>query len=261
MNSKPLGNPSTVIEPRQVDTGRGGSWLAEAFDLFKQEPGTWIGITVVYLLIMLASTMIPGGSILMSLAGPVFTAGMMLGCDSQSSGQGIKLVHLFEGFKGGRLGQLVVLALIYFGACLALMVVLGVFMLAVFGLSPLHLSTEVIPDQDLLPLALLALVGLALYIPIAMGMWLAPALMVLHGVAPLEAFKLSFRGCMVNFMPFLLYGVIGLLIAVAASIPLFLGWLVAAPVFFISLYTSYRDMFPRPLPPPAESVPPMHPLV
>lgn len=262
MNTNPWAQPTAApLEPRRVDAGRGWSWLAEAFDLFKRDPGTWIGIAAVYLLIMLAATMIPGASILMSLAGPVFTAGIMLGCHSQATGRGVKVTHLFEGFKDGRLGRLVILSLIYLVACLALVIVGAVFVTAAFGLSPLHFSTEVIPDQYLLPLVLLALVLLALYIPIAMGMWLAPALIVLRGVEPLQAFKLSFRACLVDFAPFLVYGVIGLAIAVAASIPLLLGWLVAAPLFFISLYTTYSDIFPSPALPPPESAPAPHPFV
>lgn len=253
MNSSPLA--AAPVELRRVDAGRGVAWLAEAFDLFKREPGTWIGIAVVYLLIMLAATLVPGGSILMSLAGPVFTGGMMLGCHSQMSGQGLKVAHLFEGFNGGRMGQLVLLALIYFGACLVLILIGAVLALTLFGMSASDFSNGTVPGELVLPLVLLILVMLGLYIPIAMGMWLAPALVVLRGVAPWEAFKLSFRGCLINFVPFLLYGVIALLIVIVASIPLFLGWLVAAPVFFISIYSGYRDIFPQPQPPPLQAVP------
>lgn len=243
------------MAPRQVEVRRGLSWFGEAFDLFKREPGGWIGIVVVYLLIMLAATVVPGGSILMSLAGPVFTGGMMRACDSQAAGQGVKVSHLFECFGGKHIGSLVLLALIYVGACLVLVVVGAVLALTLFGMSPRDFSHGSIPGEFLLPLVLLALVLLGLYIPIAMGMWLSPALIVLRGAAPWEAFALSFRGCLINFVPFLLYGVIALLIAVAASIPFFLGWLVAAPVFFISVYTGYRDIFPPPEPPPLQSSP------
>jgi uncharacterized membrane protein len=249
--------PAALIEPRRVEVGRGVSWLGEAFDLFKREPGNWIGIFVVYLLIMLAATLVPGGSILLSLAGPVFTGGIMRACDSQAAGQKVNVAQLFDCFGGTYLGPLVLLALIYFGACLMLVVIGGVLALTMFGMSLGDFSAGTIPpSQFLLPLALLALVLLALYIPIAMGMWLAPALIVLRGAAPWDAFKLSFRGCLVNMLPFLIYGVIALVIALLASIPLFLGWLVAAPLFFISVYTGYRDIFPPPEPPPLQATPP-----
>jgi hypothetical protein len=34
-----------------------------------------------------------------------------------------------------------------------------------------------------------------------------------------------------------------LLLCIAASIPLFLGWLLLGPVITVSVYTSYRDIF------------------
>jgi uncharacterized membrane protein len=243
MNSVPPA--AAPPEMRKVEAGRGWTWLAEAFDMFRQQPGTWIGILIIYVVILLAAALIPGASLLTTLAGPVFSGGIMLGCSSQASGQGVKVSHLFEGFSGSRLGQLVLLAVIYLGACLLLGLVVVLVALLGFGLSPSHLASGTVPDDYLLPLMLVILVALALYIPVAMGMWLAPALIALDGVEAFAAFKLSFRACLLNFVPFLVYGVVGLVLALLATLPIFLGWLVVAPVFFISIYTSYRDMFPR----------------
>ncbi len=47
-------------------------------------------------------------------------------------------------------------------------------------------------------------------------------------------------------MPFLVYGVIGLVLAILASIPIMLGWLALGPVFAASVYTSYRDIYIEP---------------
>ena len=44
-------------------------------------------------------------------------------------------------------------------------------------------------------------------------------------------------------LPFLLYGVIGLVASAVASVPLGLGWLVLLPLLFLSVYTSYRDIY------------------
>jgi uncharacterized membrane protein len=92
-------------------------------------------------------------------------------------------------------------------------------------------------------LLLAALIMLALLLPVSMAMWFAPALVVLHGQGPALAMKNSFLACLKNIMPFLLYGVILLLLAMAASIPFGLGWLVLGPVTVASLYTGYRDIF------------------
>jgi uncharacterized membrane protein len=87
------------------------------------------------------------------------------------------------------------------------------------------------------------LVAMALLVPVLMMIWFAPALIVLHDVAPVEALKMSFFGCLRNIMPFLIYGLVGLLMLVVGAIPLFLGWLVVYPVLMIAIYTAYRDIF------------------
>jgi uncharacterized membrane protein len=87
------------------------------------------------------------------------------------------------------------------------------------------------------------LVFLLLYLPLVMAVWFAPALVVLRGVEPLQAMRLSFNGCLRNIVPFLLYGLVGIGLAIVATIPLLLGWLVLGPVTIASLYTSYCDIY------------------
>jgi uncharacterized membrane protein len=53
----------------------------------------------------------------------------------------------------------------------------------------------------------------------------------------------SFRACLANIVPFLVYGLIGLVACVLATIPILLGWLILMPVLIVSIYTSYRDIF------------------
>jgi uncharacterized membrane protein len=252
--------PAAALEPRKLASGRGWDWLAEAFSMFMQAPGVWIGIAVIYVIIFIAASAVPGGSLLTTLFGPTLTAGIVLGSHSQATGQGVKLEHLFAAFSGGRLGSLVVLALIYVGALLVLFLLAALIAIAGLGLSPANFKAGNFEDY-ILPLLLVVLVLLALYIPVLMGMWLAPALIVLRGMEPVAAFTLSFRACLVNFMPFLIYGLAGLVLCLLATLPLCLGWLVLLPVICISIYTSYRDMFPEALPPPLQAEPPAPPAV
>ena len=55
----------------------------------------------------------------------------------------------------------------------------------------------------------------------------------------------SFRACLKNIVPFLLYGIVFFFLFVLAAIPLGLGFLVVIPVLIASIYTSYRDVFYR----------------
>jgi len=89
------------------------------------------------------------------------------------------------------------------------------------------------------------LVMLLLVVPLLMAYWFAPALVVFRGDAPWAAMKTSFRACLRNMPPFLVYGIVGFLLAIAASIPFGLGWFIVAPMTAASLYASYVDVFGR----------------
>jgi uncharacterized membrane protein len=92
---------------------------------------------------------------------------------------------------------------------------------------------------------LAVLIAIALALPLVMALWFAPALVVFHELDAVAAMKASFTGCLRNIVPFLVYGIVGLLLAVVAMIPLGLGWLVLGPVLAASVYASYRDIYLR----------------
>ena len=90
---------------------------------------------------------------------------------------------------------------------------------------------------------ILILIGLALFIPLVMALYFAPALIVHHDLGAVDAMKLSFKGCLRNILPFLVYGVIAMILGFLASIPLMLGWLVLGPILAIAVYVAYRQIF------------------
>jgi len=106
-------------------------------------------------------------------------------------------------------------------------------------------SVEAAGDpQAGLKVLLVMLVMLLLLVPVAMMFWFAPVILVLNDeVGVLESMKLSFRGCLKNLLPFLLYGLLGFVLSIVASIPLMLGWLVLTPVVIASIYAAYKDIY------------------
>ena len=76
-----------------------------------------------------------------------------------------------------------------------------------------------------------------------MALWFAPALVVLHEESAMNAMVASFKGCLQNLIPFLLYGLVGLVLTIIATIPLMLGWLILIPMITASIYISYKDIF------------------
>jgi uncharacterized membrane protein len=74
-------------------------------------------------------------------------------------------------------------------------------------------------------------------------MWFAAALIVFQDYGIVDALGTSFRGCLKNIVPFLIYGVILFGFAIVASIPFALGWLALGPTLAASVYTGYRDIY------------------
>ena len=79
-----------------------------------------------------------------------------------------------------------------------------------------------------------------------MAYWFAPALVMLRNDEPVAAMKASFVACLANVVPMLVYSLIGLVLAIVATIPFGLGWFVLGPVFAASVYASYKDIFGAP---------------
>jgi hypothetical protein len=197
------------------------------------------------LVIMIGAALIPFiGGLFMTLFGPVFAAGIVIGCKALDRGEELELGHLFAGFRE-RTGTLLGVGAIYLGASLVVMLVVGVSM----GVGMSAMMGQADPQQAAamgLTMVLAMLVVFALLLPMIMAIWFAAPLVVFHDYAAWEAMKGSFSGCVKNVLPFLWYSIVFTLLAVLASLPLLLGWLALGPVLAASLYTAYRDVYLKP---------------
>jgi uncharacterized membrane protein len=245
---------AAAVSPRAVDAGRGAAWWSEGWRLFTPAVGPWILIVVIGFVLNLILAFIPIlGSIASHLLFPILAGGLMLGCRAIDRGEPLTIGHLFAGF-GPRAGSLLIVALIYIVATIAILLFVVALVVAFFGvavLSHLWSGQDSLSDGAALSgIALIVLVGLLLflllYLPLVMAVWFAPALVVLQGAEPWAAMKLSFIGSLKNILPFLIYGVVGIALAIVATIPLLLGWLVLGPVTVASVYASYCDIFEQP---------------
>jgi hypothetical protein len=232
-----------VAGGRTVAAGRGWDWIAQAWGLFKNAPGVWIGILVVLLLINVALAFIPlAGSLATFILTPVFGGGVLLGCRAIEQGGELELGHLFAGFRE-RFGPLVLVGVLNLVATVVIVLVVGL----ITGVSLFSMSGGMLPHSmspaAALTLLLAVLIVLALQLPVIMAVWFAPALVVFHGKDAVAALKESFIGCLKNVVPFLIYGLVMLVFGILAFVPLGLGWLVLGPVLMASIYTSYKDIF------------------
>lgn len=226
-------------------SANGWTWITEGWEIFKRQPGMWIGIILLAFIIFIAASMLwVVGPFVMTLFGPVFAAGFMAGCKTLDTGGELELGHLFAGFRS-RTGVLLTVGAVYLAAYVAILLLVavstGVPVSAMLGEGDPQVMLELG-----MKLVLAWLIVLALLLPAIMAIWLAPALVLFHEHGAAEAMRGSFTGCLKNVLPFLLYSVILFAFSVVASLPLLLGWLVLGPVFAASVYASYRDIYLKP---------------
>jgi len=241
-----INNADFVPGGQSLAAGRGWTWIADAWGLFKRQPGLWIGIILLLGVIFIGAAFIPIiGGLLMTLFGPVFAAGVVIGCRALDEGGELEIGHLFAGFRE-RTGTLIGVGALYLGATLAIMLVVGLVMGAgMFAMMSGGSDPQAMVAMGM-TMVLAVLVMAALLLPVVMAVWFAAPLVVFHQHAAFEAMKASFVGCLKNILPFLVYGVVLFVFSIIASLPLLLGWLVLGPVLAASVYTAYRDIYFKP---------------
>ncbi|MGH8121024.1 MAG: BPSS1780 family membrane protein [Gammaproteobacteria bacterium] len=239
---------STTSRLRAVVIGRGTAWLTGGFGYFMQDALAWVGVTILLFVIPLALSFIPFlGNVAAQILMPVFIAGLMLGCRAREQGGEFNVAHLFAGFSQ-QTSQLIILGLLYIAAVIVLVILIVI--LTIIGMGTGFLESLSGGDVAVLRdnfrfVSLVLLITLGLYVPVLMAFWFAPALVILRNAGAVDAIKLSFEGCLLNIVPFLLYGFIGLVLSIIALIPMGLGLLVLVPVIMASVYVAYRDIYPE----------------
>ncbi|HMM54825.1 MAG TPA: BPSS1780 family membrane protein [Candidatus Desulfobacillus sp.] len=227
---------------RAVEAGRGIEWLKQGWQLFARNPGAWIAIAVILLVILVALNMVPvAGGLAAQFLMPVFAGGILLGCKSLAEGGAFGIDALFAGFRQNA-SNLVLVGVFYLVGVLVVMLL--VFLIGggaalTGGLMGRGPGIGVAVGGFFLAM----LVMLALMVPLMMAVWFAPALVVFRDVAPLAAMQASFSACLKNLVPFLVYGVILFVLCMVAMIPFGLGMLVMVPVMMGSVYASYVEIF------------------
>jgi uncharacterized membrane protein len=235
------------MQPQHLQAGQGWQWIKQGYALFMKAPLLWVALIVICIVAGALLSAIPViGDILSGLLMPAVVAGLMTGCQALEKDEELELAHLFNGFKQ-HTSQLVMLGVI---SLLAQLLILGA-MMAVGGSALVSILSNGTQAQDpqvfmqaIAGAGFAILLGLLLFSIWIMAMQYAPMLVYFHNVAPVDALRLSLRAFLANVGPMLVYGLILILLAVLASIPIMLGWFVLLPVIITSLYASFCDIFP-----------------
>ena len=232
--------------PRKVAANQGFQWVVAGFRMYRKNPLLLSAAFGVLFGMVMALGLIPvvGGS-LSELASPLMVAGFMAAYRALDDGKELELPQFLAGVQGPAIPLMTVGAVQLLGTLL-----IGQVMLAM-GFDPQALMAAAQTQKD--PAEMQAvlnqsmpavLTGLVLFTPLIMATWFAPALILFGGARPATALGVSLKAVIRNWPAMLVNGLtLGLLLFLAALVPMLLGLLVAMPVLFGSLYASYQDLF------------------
>lgn len=243
------GTSNTVagpIEARAVDAGRGLAWWTEGWALFMRSALLWVALALILIVGFALVGMVPLlGSLATALLTPVFFASWLVAARKVESGGTLEVADLFTCFQGDRLTPLIVLGALFAAATLVMFLVAGMLGAgAMFGLMGGGMHRSAGGMMSAMGAGFMAVLVFLIFGMLATAaLWFAPALVVFRSVAPVDAVMTSLRAVIKNVLPFLVYGVIQIVLAIVASIPFGLGWLVLLPVMLLTAYVSYRDVF------------------
>jgi len=237
-----------VPKLQRVAPSRGFEWWKIAWRLLAGRGAVfvvWIAMIIIEAILCWLIGFLPVvGFLASNLASFVFTGGLMQASRETQTQAGPRVASLFSGF-GPAFGSLVIAGLL---VAIALSLVVraitaaGIVLLFTALYAALRGNLQALTDLGLAAPLLIA-AELTLLLPILMAAWLAPALIVFRRQPPIEALKRSLAASWANLAALSRYGLLGIGLAVIATLALGLGWLVLVPLSALSSYAAYRDLF------------------
>ncbi|MDZ7583906.1 MAG: BPSS1780 family membrane protein [Thiobacillus sp.] len=232
--------------PRKVAASQGFQWVAAGFRLYRKTPLLLSAAFAMLFGVVMALGLIPMvGGALSELASPLMVAGFLAAYRMLDGGNELELPNFLAGVQGPAIPLMAVGAVQLLGTLLIGKIMLGM------GFDPQAVITAAQSQKDpaemqaILNQAMPAvLTGLVLFTPLIMATWFAPALILFGGARPATALGVSLKAVAKNWAAMAVNGItLGLLLFLAALVPMLLGLLVAIPVLFGSLYASYQAIF------------------
>lgn len=232
--------PRFVAGGRTRPIGQGWTWLVDGWRLFIATPAMWIVTLLAFVIVTFVIGIVPFvGAIAGLLLGPVLFAGLMIGARAVDRGEALSLGHLFAGFQQ-RVGALMLVGVLFAVAIVAIVLLL----IAIFGSSILLAAGDMrLLERSIGSFIGAMALGMLLLVPVSMAYYFAPSLVALSDLGALDACKQSFVGVLRNALPFLLFGIVFIVLALAASLPFMLGWLALGPVAICATYVAFHDIF------------------
>ncbi|GAB1232575.1 BPSS1780 family membrane protein [Ferrigenium sp. UT4] len=240
------------MEIRKLNAVRGWLWIRHAYQLLLRNPLLGISGALASTLVVFVVLLLPLLGPLLAIALlPIMLAGYMRLCRALEENEPADLSLLLAGFRQHTrslitLGAMLMLGMFFIST---LMVFVGgagfaSVMEQVHGAQDMQVLVEALNNADS-QVALALLLGFSLLLVLVVAWQYAPILVFFSGISPWLALQASFLGTLRNIIPYTVYSLIMQLVAVVLGIlPYGLGMILLLPLGLVSLYVSYRNIFP-----------------
>lgn len=254
---------------RIMSAQRGWGWILDAWRLMKSRLGLAIGVVMLMYVLLFVASMVPFvGNLLTPFLSPFLAGGVYLvfarmreieRCsqfEPLTREQPISFDLMFVVFKDPAPRKaLLNLAAVTIGFTLAMLLLMAVFVtIKLSGIDHTVLTDAKATDAQrvafLMPILLdpsawlawlIALVVLAIY---SMATFFAVPLIVLRGFGMVPALTQSFQAVSQNWLAFLLYGGIWLLLFISVPLTLMLSLIILLPLMFVSVFIAFEEIWP-----------------
>lgn len=254
---------------QRLGGGQGASWIAEGWRLLRSRMTLVIGVVfLTYVLLFMVSMLPFVGNILAALASPFLIGGVYVvlhrlreinrraEVEPLAREQPISWDLLFSVFQNpAPRKSLIGYALVSIGFQLMMLLILAGFVaVALSGVDHTVLTDPTATDkqriEQLWPIlispsaGLLWVTVLVLSVLYGMAVFFVVPLIVLRGVKLWPAMRASFTAVSANWLPFLVYALIWVLLILTVPFTLFLSLILIGPLMITSVYAAFEAIWP-----------------
>jgi len=230
-----------------------GDYIGRAFKLFGNDAGSYLGYVLLYFIINFVINMLPFIGGIASLAiNPALIAGWYIYARNHNMGHTRGFGNFFDGFKGPHWIQLILASLvtsIFVAIAVAIVIVPFFFSTLVDMFSNFSEMREMRDPDDMRAFAMGMFTGkivLGIVIAgllgslVAVLYCLAPMFIVFRGMSFWDAMEASRKVVTKNYMQFLVFFIVLIVILVIGTLLCCIGLLVAIPIYYLSLYVAFE---------------------
>ena len=228
--------------------------LRKGMHYFSDEVGIYVAFMLVYTAITMGAGFLPiVGDLSGMLLGPPLLAGFVCYVRLQSRNEFREFSHFFGGFRGGNWPSLVSQGI---SVQLSIALVVAILVFPFFYQTIQELVGEIVNVTSMGPkqaaeflmrlynpqIGLFILIAAIVALAVQTLFCLSPLFIVYRGYSAFQAIGASWKLVTKKFLAFLLFNLILWLILIAGFLMLYIGLLVALPIYYLSLAAAYEEI-------------------